>query len=243
MKKDRETEAPEDFDVHDLPSVAERRSKATPKTVPEAVLRRLPRYFRILRGLFNADILRVSSDELSSHLGITASQLRQDMKYFDAEGQRGYGYSVKALYTSVSSLLGVSKKHTAAMVGAGNLGSAIASSMILEQRGVWLKGVFDVKAALIGKTVAGVPVRDAAELTDFCSANNIDILIICCDPGSAERAAELASGTGVRGIWNFSQYELQSEKTGVPTENVCTGDSLMNLIYEMSGKNENKTQI
>ncbi len=236
MKEDRKAPVSEEFDINDVPALSELRPKTTPKVVPDAVIRRLPRYFRCLRDLFNRDILRVSSEELSEYLGITASQLRQDMKYLDAEGQRGYGYSVKALYTSISGLLGVAKKHTAVMVGAGNLGSAIASSMMLEQRGVWLKAIFDIKPELIGTEIAGAAVKDAAALKEYCKKNKTDILIICCDPGSAGAAAELVSGTGVKGVWNFSPYELNSEATGALTENVCTGDSLMNLIYEMSGK-------
>ena len=236
MKKDRENSVSEEFDINDVPALSELRPKTAPKTVPDAVIRRLPRYFRCLRDLFNRDILRVSSEELSEYLGITASQLRQDMKYLDAEGQRGYGYSVKALYTSISGLLGVAKKHTAAMVGAGKLGSAIASSMMLEQRGVWLKAIFDIKPELFGAEIAGASVYDAADLKEYCKKHKTDILIICCDPGSSDAATELVSGTGVKGVWNFSPYELKRETTGVPTENVCTGDSLMNLIYEMSGK-------
>lgn len=234
--KRRPDGASEDFDIFDVPSVAERKSKTTPDTIPDAVIRRLPRYFRCLRDLYNRDILRVSSAELSEFLGVSASQLRQDMKYLDAEGQRGYGYNVKSLYTSISALLGVSKKHTAVMAGAGNLGRAIASSMILEQRGVWLKGIFDSDEKVCGSVVAGLTVRDAGEIAEFCRKNKTDILIFCCDPGSAEEAEKTAAETGVKGVWNFSPYEVSAKKIGVPVENVCTGDSLMNLIYEMSGK-------
>ena len=235
MKKTQDT-ASDDLDIIDVPSVAERKTKTTPENIPEAVVRRLPRYFRCLRDLYNRDILRVSSEQLSEYLDITASQLRQDMKYLDAGGQRGYGYTVKTLYTSVSGLLGVSKKHTAVMIGAGRLGGAIASSMILEQRGVWLKGIFDSDKSVCGTEVAGLTVKDSAEMKDFCRKNSIDILIICCDPGSGEAAEELTVSAGVKGVWNFSPYEISAKKTGVPAENVCTGDSLMNLIYEMSGR-------
>ena len=123
MKKTQDT-ASDDLDIIDVPSVAERKTKTTPENIPEAVVRRLPRYFRCLRDLYNRDILRVSSEQLSEYLDITASQLRQDMKYLDAGGQRGYGYTVKTLYTSVSGLLGVSKKHTAVMIGKHDLRAA-----------------------------------------------------------------------------------------------------------------------
>lgn len=236
MKRSSAKEPAADFDIFDVPSVAERKTKTTPDNIPEAVIRRLPRYFRCLRDLYNRDILRVSSAELSEYMDITASQLRQDMKYLDAGGQRGYGYTVKTLYTSVSGLLGVSKKHTAVMAGAGHLGRAIASSMILEQRGVWLKGVFDRDENVCGAEFAGLTVEHIGKMKDFCRENNIDILIICCDPGSLEAAEKTAAEAGVKGVWNFSQYEIRASKTGVPVENVCTGDSLMNLIYEMSGK-------
>ncbi len=235
MKRRQDT-ASDDLDIIDVPSVAERKTKTAPETIPEAVVRRLPRYFRCLRDLYNRDILRISSAEFSEYMGITASQLRQDMKYLGAEGQRGYGYTVKTLYTSVSGLLGVSKKHTAVMAGAGRLGGAIASSMILEQRGVWLKGIFDSDKSVCGKEVAGLVVKDAAEMKDFCRKNKIDILIICCDPGSEREAEKLASDAAVKGVWNFSPYGISAKKTGAAVENVCTGDSLMNLIYEMSGR-------
>ena len=231
MKK-RQTE--DDLDIISIPAIADRTSTAPDGQIPDTVIKRLPRYFRCLRELYNRDVMKISSKELSEITGLSAPQLRQDLKYFGGLGQRGYGYNVKKLYSCISEFLGVGKKYTAVLIGAGNLGRALSNSRLFEQRGVWIKGVFDISKDVIGKTVADNTVRDAAELPRFCRDNNIDIAVLCIPSGDAEELCGIVKNTGVRGVWNFSPCEIDEKSVGVPVVNICTADSLMMLMFEMT---------
>ena len=235
-----------EFDIAEIPAITGRTVKGG-ADIPQAVVNRLPVYFRRLRELINRDVLKISSEELADICGVTASQLRQDMKYFGGLGQRGYGYNVMRIYNSISETLGVGRKYSAVIIGAGDLGTALCGSRLFEQRGVWVKGVFDVSKKKIGKTVADVTVSDASELKAFCRGRDIDIAVICCPSRTAEELYGMLRGTGVRGVWNFSPSQLDPAVLGVPVVNICTGDSLMMLTHEMSvrenGKNENKDQL
>ncbi len=235
-RKDREE--PE-FDINAIPGIAGRNVKSGAE-IPQSVINRLPRYFRCLRELLNRDIVRVSSEQLSQAVDVTACQLRADMKYFGGLGQRGYGYNVMKLYNSISEVLGVGKKYTAVIIGAGNLGKALAQSRLFEQRGVWIKGVFDISKKKQGTTVADSEVSDVSVMRGFCRDNGIDIAVICCPSRSAEELYSLIEGTGVKGVWNFSPSELDPAVLGVPVVNICTGDSLMLLTHEMSLKENGK---
>ncbi|MBO4423067.1 MAG: redox-sensing transcriptional repressor Rex [Clostridia bacterium] len=234
-----------DVDISDIPSIADRSQAGTDCEIPDAVIKRLPRYFRCLRELLNRDVVRISSNELSELTDVSAPQLRQDLKYFGGLGQRGYGYNVMRLYSSISEKLGVGCKYSAVIVGAGNLGTALANSRLFEQRGVWIKGIFDISADVIGKRTADAEVMDASGLKGFCRKNRIDIAVLCIpesDPGELEK---LLDGTGVRGVWNLCPCEYKSKDGNVTVVNLCTGDSLMLLTYGMSEgkekrKNENK---
>ncbi len=239
MKKRRQEEDP---DIMNIPAIADRTSLLPDGSIPDSVIKRLPRYFRCLRELYNRDVMKISSKELSEITGLGAPQLRQDLKYFGGLGQRGYGYNVKKLYTCISEFLGVGKKYTAVIIGAGNLGSALSNSRLFEQRGVWVKGVFDISDDVVGKTVADNTVKNVRELPDFCKKNKIDIAVLCVPANDGEELCGMISDLDVRGVWNFSPCELDRKKAGVPVVNICTADSLMMLMFEMSSgsKNENK---
>jgi len=223
----------EELDLIGIPAIADR-TVAAPEDIPETTVKRLPRYFRCLRELFNRDVMKVSSKELSEYTGVSASQLRQDLKYFGGAGQCGYGYNVKRLYSAVSERMGVAKKYTAVMIGAGKLGRSLCESMLFEQRGIWVKGIFDASDDVIGKTVGENTVRNVSELCGFCLENRIDIAVFCIPAADEEELLGIIRGAGIRGIWNFSPCEIAREKAGVPVVNICTGDSLMYLQYEMS---------
>lgn len=230
----------EEFDITVIPAIADRAASVPDCDIPETVVKRLPRYFRCLRELYNRDIMKISSAELSELTGLSAPQLRQDLKYFGGLGQRGYGYNVKKLYTCISEYLGVGKKYTAVIIGAGNLGKALSNSRLLEQRGVWVKGVFDISDKVIGKTVADNTVRHVKELKDFCKQNRIDIAVLCIPANDGEELCKIIKDTGVRGVWNFSPCEIDEKAVGVPTVNICAADSLMMLMREMSEQEDKK---
>ncbi len=210
--------------------------------VSVAVIKRLPRYYRYLRQLLADDIRRISSGELSKMMNVTASQIRQDFNCFGGFGQQGYGYNVKYLYTKIGELLGVTSGLTAIIIGAGNLGSALASSPIFERRGITLKALFDNSKQLIGTKKYGFLVHSIDEVEAYVKENNIDIAIITIPRDFAPEMAQRLAGYGVRGLWNFTSAELDVTKYNVECENVHMGDSLMTLCYRLTNKDEDITE-
>ncbi len=211
-------------------------SKNEQTQVSPAVIKRLPRYFRYLRQLLTDDIRRVSSGELSRMMNVTASQIRQDFNCFGGFGQQGYGYNVKHLYTKIGELLGVSSDLSAIIIGAGNLGSALASSPIFERRGIRLLALFDINPELIGKKKYGKPVYSMEDAEAYVRENEVDIAIITIPRDAAPETADKLSKYGIKGIWNFTSSELDTSKYGVKTENVHLGDSLMTLCYKITNE-------
>ncbi len=209
--------------------------KKDEKTISEAVINRLPRYFRFLSELKRAGVERTSSTELSSLMGATASQIRQDLNCFGGFGQQGYGYSVPYLYDNIASILGVDKDYRAIIVGTGNLGRALASSPVFEKRGVHVAALFDVDEAVVGKTFFGFRIKNMTELEDYCEREKPDIAVLTVPRFAAKETAERLVAAGVKGIWNFTNIELAPGKAMV--QNVHLGDTLMTLCYNI-GKNE-----
>ena len=206
--------------------------------VSPAVIKRLPRYFRYLRELLHHDILRISSSELSEMMNVTASQIRQDLNCFGGFGQQGYGYNVKYLYGKISDILGVSSNFNAVIIGAGNLGHAIAGSNMFEHRNMNLIGIFDVSPAIIGKKIANYTVMDMADLPAFAKKRPIDIAILTVPKEFAQETAQAIANIGIRGLWNFTSTELDMKIHGIMVENVHMGDSLMRLMYEINNNEQ-----
>ena len=206
--------------------------------VSPAVIKRLPRYFRYLRELLHHDILRISSSELSEMMNVTASQIRQDLNCFGGFGQQGYGYNVKYLYGKISDILGVSSNFNAVIIGAGNLGHAIAGSNMFEHRNMNLIGIFDVAPAIIGKKIADYRVMDMAELPAFAMKRPIDIAILTVPKEFAQETAQTIANIGIKGLWNFTSTELDLKVHGIMVENVHMGDSLMRLMYEINNNEQ-----
>ena len=206
--------------------------------VSPAVIKRLPRYFRYLRELLHHDILRISSSELSEMMNVTASQIRQDLNCFGGFGQQGYGYNVKYLYGKISDILGVSSNFNAVIIGAGNLGHAIAGSNMFEHRNMNLIGIFDVSPAIIGKKIANYTVMDMADLPAFAKKRPIDIAILTVPKEFAQETAQAIANIGIRGLWNFTSTELDLKIHGIMVENVHMGDSLMRLMYEINNNEQ-----
>ena len=244
MRKNK-TALEDELDIIEIPAIADMTISRADDEIPDSVIRRLPRYFRCLRELLNRDVMKISSNELSELTGVSASQLRQDLKYFGGLGQRGYGYNVKRLYSGISERLGVGKKYTAVIIGAGNLGKALSNSRLFEQRGVWVKGVFDVSDNVIGDTLGENTVKNVSELKDFCKSSGIDIAVLCIPCADQTELIKLIGDCGFKGVWNFSPCEINERLIDIPVVNLCTADSLMYLTYEISCRldkdNENKS--
>ena len=211
----------------------EKRMAEAKPNVSSAVIKRLPRYHRYLGDLAREGTLRISSSALSKIMNVTASQIRQDLNCFGGFGQQGYGYNVKYLYGKISELLGVSEGFRAVIVGAGNLGRALAATHMFERRGVERVAMFDVDPAIVGTKICGIPVYHVNELEAFAKRERITIGVLTVPKESAYEITELMIKGGIRGIWNFANMELKVENPDITVENIHLGDSLMKLCYEL----------
>ena len=206
--------------------------------VSSAVIKRLPRYHRYLGELLREGKLRISSAELSRIMNVTASQIRQDLNCFGGFGQQGYGYNVKYLYGKISELLGVEEGYRAVIVGAGNLGRALAATHMFERRGVHRLAMFDVDPQIVNTEICGLPVYHIDKLCDYCKKEKIALGVLTVPKNAAYDVSMTMVKAGIRGIWNFANMELKINDPGVIVENIHLGDSLMKLCYEMKTSSE-----
>lgn len=202
------------------------------KEISQAVVSRLPRYFRYLGELKDEGIERVSSQELSDIMRVTASQIRQDLNNFGGFGQQGYGYNVGYLYEEIGKILGLHKEHHLIIVGAGHLGQALVNYMNFERRGFIFQGIFDIDTRLHGTQIRGIEVRPLQEMEQFVRQNEIDIAVLTIPKNSAVEVAEQLVSYGIKGIWNFAHVDLHVPKD-IQVENVHLSDSLMKLSYNL----------
>lgn len=203
------------------------------KEISQAVIGRLPRYFRYLGELKDDGIERISSQELSAIMKVTASQIRQDFNNFGGFGQQGYGYKVEYLYEEIGKILGLHKTHNLIIIGAGNLGQALVNYMNFERRGFLFRGIFDNNPALFGKKIRDLEVRPMEELETFVKENEIDIAVLTIPKASALEVAERLARQDIKGIWNFAHIDLNLPKE-IQVENVHLSDSLMKLTYNIN---------
>ena len=207
------------------------------RKISRAVISRLPRYYRYLGDLLEAGVERISSNDLSKRMQVTASQIRQDLNNFGGFGQQGYGYNVKYLYTEIGKILGLDKDHNFIIIGAGNLGQALANYASFERNGFILKSLFDVNPRLEGVTIRGIPVRMLDELEGYLQENDIEIAALTLPKSKAEEVADVLVANGIKAIWNFAHTDLTLPKD-VIVESVHLADSLMKLSYNISQHNE-----
>ena len=200
-----------------------------------AVIRRLPRYYRRLDELFQAGTERVSSNALAGAMGLTASQIRQDLSCFGEFGQQGYGYNVERLRAEIAAILGMDRRHTAVILGVGNLGRALMKNFSFQQNGFTLLAGFDVAPAKVGSFQEGVPVYHMDELEDFLAKNPVSVGVLTLPGAAAKSAAGRLERAGVKGIWNFTNIELSVRNSSMWVENVHFADSLLILSYLISG--------
>lgn len=207
------------------------------KNISMAVIKRLPKYHRYLNEIMKNDIDRISSKELSEKIGFTASQIRQDLNCFGDFGQQGYGYNVKALYNEISNILGLNKSYKSVIIGAGNIGQAIANYTQFTRLGISIDGIFDANPKLLGIKIKDVEIQDIDELENFLLKNYIDIGIICVPKINAQKVCNKLVENGVKGIWNFAPIDLNVPKD-VTVENVHLSESMLTLIYLLNEKSE-----
>ena len=202
------------------------------------VIRRLPRYLRRLGWLEKQQVEKVSSNELGSQMGLTASQIRQDLNCFGGFGQQGYGYNVRQLKENIGEVLGLGEILTCVVIGAGNLGHAIISNFRFSECGFALVAAFDTAPELIGKEVAGTPILDAAELGAYLKKNKVDMGVLTLPQSHTVETARLMAASGVRGIWNFTGMDIDADLGDTIVENVHLSDSLLNLGYYLRNPDE-----
>ena len=203
------------------------------REISRAVIRRLPRYYRYLGELLENGVERISSNDLSKRMKVTASQIRQDLNNFGGFGQQGYGYNVKYLYTEIGKILGLEEDHNIIIIGAGNLGQALANYAAFENRGFILKGIFDVNPELKGKVIRDVPIRMMDELETVLQEENIDIAALTIPKTKAVEVSDILVRNGIKAIWNFAHTDLNLPKD-VIVESVHLSDSLMKLSYNIT---------
>ena len=203
------------------------------KEISQAVIGRLPRYFRYLGELKDEGVERISSQDLSELMQVTASQIRQDFNNFGGFGQQGYGYNVEYLYQEIGKILGLDMEHHLIIIGAGNLGQALANYMNFERRGFLMKGIFDNNEALYGKQVRNLPVQPMRNVEAFVKEHNIDIAVLTLPKTGVVEVAEELVHYGIKAIWNFAHVDLKVPEE-IVVENVHLSDSLMKLSYNIN---------
>ena len=206
-------------------------------TISQAVISRLPRYFRYLGELKDEGVERISSRELSILMDVTASQIRQDLNHFGGFGQQGYGYNVIHLYDEIGKILGLNQKHKLVVIGAGHLGQALSNYVNFEKRGFIIKGIFDQNTELVGTKIRDVEVSDMKDLKEFVKNNEIDIAVLTIPKSEAIKVANDLVAYGIKAIWNFAHVDLNVPEN-VIVENVHLSESLMKLSYNINCYNK-----
>ena len=205
------------------------------KNISQAVVARLPRYYRYLGDLKNSGIERISSQDLSRMMKVTASQIRQDFNNFGGFGQQGYGYNVEYLYNEIAKILGLDKTYNLIIVGAGHLGQALANYVNFERRGFIVKGIFDKNPELYGKELRGIAVQPVGNIERFVRENDIDVAVLTIPKDGVARTVEILVRCNIKAIWNFAHVDLNVPES-IVVENVHLSDSLMKLSYGIANQ-------
>ena len=210
------------------------------RQISKAVISRLPRYYRYLGELMEEGIERISSNELSARMKVTASQIRQDLNNFGGFGQQGYGYNVQFLYEEIGKIMGLDTEHRIIIIGAGNLGQALANYVKFEKLGFVITALFDVNPELSGKSVRGIPILMLNELGEYCRTHRVDIAALTMPKSKADTIASKLVELGIKAIWNFAHVDLEIPDKDVVVESVHLSDSLMQLSYNIVKNSKNK---
>jgi redox-sensing transcriptional repressor len=207
--------------------------------ISNSVIRRLPRYYRFLGELEDQQISKISSRELSERMHLTASQIRQDLNCFGGFGQQGYGYNVSELRKEIGRILGVDKHRKTILIGAGNLGTALAVHINFEKSGCSLIGIFDSNKKIVGNPLGKLTITDIDDLEKFCRENKPEVAVLCIPKSVTKEIVDRLAELGVRSFWNFSHYDINVEHKNIIVENVHLGDSLLTLSYGVNNNLDN----
>ena len=206
------------------------------ENISDAVIRRLPRYYRQLTDLCARGVVRISSHSLGQEMNITASQIRQDFSCFGEFGQQGYGYNVEELRAEIGHILGVDNDHHLIMIGVGNLGRALLRNFPFSQTGFSVDAAFDVSTAVVGSSVNGVPVYAMEELESYIEKHSVDVVVLTIPQSVAQDTADRLMELGIKGFWNFTNIELATTQPDVKFENIHFADSLLTLSYRIANR-------
>lgn len=207
------------------------------KQISMPVIRRLPRYHRFLSELESQGVERISSNQLANIMRSTASQIRQDLNCFGGFGQQGYGYPVSALKDEIGKILGIDQGFNAILLGAGNLGRAVATHMNFLRQGFELTAVFDKNEDVIGTMLRGITIMSDEQIESFCKENRVDAAFLCLPRNSVKPLIDKLYSLGIKNFWNFSHYDIKNDYSDVIVENVHLSDSLMTLCYRINEQN------
>ena len=202
--------------------------------VSDAVIHRLPRYYRYLDDLYNKGVVRISSNSLGSKMDITASQIRQDLSCFGEFGQQGYGYNVAELRSEIGHILGIDKGHRLIIIGVGHLGHALLQNFDFEKVGFHVDTAFDISPSLIGTSIHDVTIRSMDELEQYVAENQPNVVVLTVPQHVAQPMASRLIDLGIKGFWNFTNVELSTEVPGVFFEDVHFVDTLLTLSYRIT---------
>ena len=204
------------------------------ENISDAVIRRLPRYYRQLTELYTSGVVRISSHSLGQEMNITASQIRQDFSCFGEFGQQGYGYNVEELRAEIGRILGVDNNHHLIMIGVGNLGRALLRNFNFAQAGFAVDAAFDAASPAIGSEINGVPVYSMDRLDEYVKEHHVDVVVLTIPQSVAQEIADHVVELGIKGFWNFTNVELTSKEPDMKFENIHFADSLLTLSYRIS---------
>lgn len=210
------------------------------KQISMPVIRRLPRYHRFLTELESQGVERISSNQLASIMRSTASQIRQDLNCFGGFGQQGYGYPVSQLKDEIGKILGIDKRFNAILLGAGNLGKAVATHMNFTTQGFELSAVFDKNEDVVGTMLRGITIMSDDNIESYCKNNRVDAAFLCLPRNSVKPLIDKLYSLGIKNFWNFSHYDIMNDYPDVIVENVHLSDSLITLCYRINEQSENK---
>ena len=206
------------------------------KEISQAVIRRMPRYYRYLGDLLDKGVERISSNDLSALMKVTASQIRQDLNNFGGFGQQGYGYNVSYLYDEIGKILGLNQEHNIIIIGAGKMGQALANYPKFKRLGFIVTALFDINPDIQGKNINGAQIYMMDELEEYCKSNKVDIATLTLPKQNAKDVAQRLVDLGIHAIWNFAHVDLNFDCDDVVVENVHLSESLMQLSYNIVKK-------
>lgn len=211
---------------------------AQKKTISDAVVRRMPRYLRYLTEMHEHGVARISSRELGEKMGLTPSQIRQDFSHFGEFGQQGYGYRVADLLQAICGILALDREYHMVVIGAGNIGQAVAKYKNFREHGFYIDALFDIDPELIGEKVQGIKVIDWDKIGAYAKNHPVDIGVVCVPREAGQEVTDRLIECGIRNIWNFTPMDLTVAED-ILVENVHLSESLYALAFRASRRDRN----